>query len=102
MTGLEHDPIELTRHCERSEAIQCCGAGLDCFVAPLLGRKCRSPAKPYLLDPTTLSSSRVGRRAGAELAMTALIPSDRKPGCSRIVGHRAMGDSVIMQWRYHV
>jgi hypothetical protein len=71
MTGLEQIPIKLTRHCERSEAIQCCGAGLDCFVAPLL-------------------------------AMMALIPSDRKPGCSRNVGHRAMGDSVIMERRYHV
>jgi hypothetical protein len=33
-------------------------------------KKVGPPAKPYLLDPTTLSSSRVGRRAGAELART--------------------------------
>jgi hypothetical protein len=26
----------LARHCERSEAIQCGTAALDCFVAPLL------------------------------------------------------------------
>src|SRR5208282_718363 len=35
-------------------------------------KKVGPPAKPYLLDPTTLSYSRVGRQAGAELAMTLL------------------------------
>jgi hypothetical protein len=29
-------PSYPTRHCERSEAIQCCAAVLDCFVASLL------------------------------------------------------------------
>jgi hypothetical protein len=41
---LEQIPIKLTRHCERSEAIQCCGAGLDCFVAPLLAMTALVPS----------------------------------------------------------
>jgi hypothetical protein len=36
MIRLEHDALLLSRHCERSEAIQSREKGLDCFVAALL------------------------------------------------------------------
>src|SRR5208283_5183984 len=49
--------------------------GHTLLVALLLGRKCRPPASCYLIEATTLSFRRVGRQAGAELAMTATYPN---------------------------